>query len=168
MSRSKLIAFIALITLAFAVTLVADALAGEKAKGRTVGYITNWQSVKVPDREGHIIGFWEGKGVQTVFSGNPFSDGALYNEVGYLDLLDAKTGQRVHHGYYELICRDGDKIYSRYEITSVSQGVLYGTWEHLYGTGRYEGIKGKGTFVSHPSGDRWYSDWEGEVELPKK
>jgi hypothetical protein len=60
MSRFKLIAFIALITLAFAVTLVGDALAGEKFKGRTVNYTVKFQAVDIPDQEGHILYGYEG------------------------------------------------------------------------------------------------------------
>jgi len=168
MSRFKLFPFIALITLAFAVTQVGDALAGEKVKGRGVAYMTNWQSAKVPDREGHVMGFWEGKGVQTIFAGPRFVDGAAYNEVGVVD-LNTKTGERKGmHGYNDIICQDGDKIYSQWEFTHASEGILHGTWEYYMGTGRYEGIKGKGTYASRVIGDRWYAEWEGEVELPKK
>ena len=168
MSRFKLAAFIALVTLAFGVALVGDVLAGEKVKGRNAFHMTNWQSAKVGDREGHLMGLFEAKGINTAISGNRYADGALMNEVGIMDLLDANTGQRIAHGYEEIICRDGDKIYCRWEITSVSEGVRYGTWEYISGTGRYEGIKGTGTFASYLPGDRWYGDWEGEVELPKK
>ena len=65
MSRFKLIAFIALITLAFAVTLVGDALAGEKGKlvSRLVFHVTTFQSVKVGDVEGHTLWLVEQKAI---------------------------------------------------------------------------------------------------------
>ena len=33
-----------------------------------------------------------------------------------------------------------------------SEGILHGTWEYLYGTGKYEGIKGAGIYVSRVTG----------------
>jgi hypothetical protein len=168
MRSIRVMAFIAVITLFMGVAVVGDALAGEKVKARGVAYMTNWQSAKVPDQEGHVMGFWEGKGVHTVLAGPRFVDGAAYNEVGVVD-LNTKTGERKGmHGYNEVICQDGDRIYNRWEFTHVSEGMLHGTWEYYLGTGKYEGIKGKGTYASHVMGDRWYADWEGEVELPKK
>ncbi len=63
MSRSKGLAFIALITLAFAVTLEGDALAGEKIKNRIVGYTVKWEQVEVGDQEGHVVAVMEAKGI---------------------------------------------------------------------------------------------------------
>jgi len=169
MRSIRVMALITVIALFVGVTVMGEAIAGEKVKGRGVAYMTNWQSAKVADREGHVMGFWEGKGVQTVISGPRYVDGAAYNEVGVVDLLNPQTGERKGmHGYNEVICRDGDKIYLQWEFTHASEGMLHGTWEYYLGTGRYKGIKGKGTYSSHVLGDRWYADWEGEVELAKQ
>jgi hypothetical protein len=59
MARFKTLAFIALITLAFGVVLVGDALAWERGKvvTRDVNFATGVPSAKVPDVEGHAIHF---------------------------------------------------------------------------------------------------------------
>ncbi len=46
-------------------------------------------------------------------------------------------------------------------------GVWGGTWKAVKGTGKFEGIQGKGTWQFYPVGDQAYHDWEGEVELPR-
>jgi len=46
MSKIRIFAFIALITLAFGVALVGGALAGEKVKGRTVWYTVKWEQIR--------------------------------------------------------------------------------------------------------------------------
>ena len=169
MSKSKIVGMMALIAFAMGILLVGNALAGEKVKGRIVGVISKVQTVSVPDREGHMIVLYEGKCVQVIFSGNRSLDGAATNEVGMVDMLNPKTGERIFHGYQETIPLDGGgKIYGRFEFTHLAGGSAHGTWEYLHGTGRYEGIKGRGTWAS-PSlgGDRWYGDWEGEIELPR-
>ena len=66
MSRSKLLTVITLITLAFAVALVGDALAGEKFKCRVVWYWTKAESINVPGEEGRIMLIREDKGILTV------------------------------------------------------------------------------------------------------
>ena len=62
MTRFKLLAFVALITLAFGVALVADALAGEKVKIRVVFHSTKWQQIEIGDVEGHIVAVNEAVG----------------------------------------------------------------------------------------------------------
>ena len=65
MSRFKIFAFIALITLAFGIAIVGDALAGERGKvvSREVYCASSFPSVKVPDAEGHAIYLVDAKGV---------------------------------------------------------------------------------------------------------
>jgi hypothetical protein len=167
MSKSKIVGMIALIAFAMGIFLVGDALAGEKVKGRIVCTNSKVQSVNVPDREGHVIVLYEGKCVNTVFAGARYLDGGAVNEVGVVDLLNPKTGEQIFHGYQEYILSDGGKIYGRFEFTHVSEGISHGTWEFLYGTGRYEGIKGRGTWAGPNLGDRWYGNWEGEMELSR-
>ena len=167
MSRFKLFAFIALITLAFGLVLVADALAGEKVKFRNSMYLVKWEPVNVGDEEGHVVATYEGKGIITNLEGKPFADGWLNREMGLLD-MNLKTGDWTGQGYTEITDRDGDKIWRFWKGKSVSKDLRKGETTFIKGTGKYEGIRGKGTFASHPLGDRWYSDIEAEVELPKR
>jgi hypothetical protein len=109
MSRYKFIAISALITLAFGVTLISDALAGEKVKGRNTYYTTKWQQIPVGDEEGHVIALWESKSITTIFQGKAIPDGLVGRTVGSIDM--GKTGVRYLHYINEFTDKDGDKIY---------------------------------------------------------
>ena len=167
MPRCKLFAFIVVITLAFGVAIVADALAGEKFKLRTVKYMTKWEQVNVGDEEGHVIAVYEGKGIETNMQGKKFMDGWLIRETGLMD-INGKAGTWSAQGYGESTDRDGDKIFFSWEGRKDKNDAGKGTNAILKGTGKWQGIKGKGTWVASPGVDnRWYSDVELDLELPR-
>jgi hypothetical protein len=155
----RVLVCIAVIGLFVGVAVVGDALAGEKVKGRNVYYTAKWQQIEVGDEEGHVVAISETKSITTVFQGRAIPDGLVGRGVGFFDI--GKTGVRFTHGYQEFTDKDGDKIYCEW-----SGG---GKWSYAKGTGKFEGIKGGGTSAYYPkSPEQAYSDWEGEVELPKK
>ena len=163
MSRFKLIAFIALITLAFGVAPVGDALGGEKIKVRTVWYRVKAEVVNVPGEEGRIFFNAEDRGIMTVLQGSKLLDGMALFNVFVLD-MNTKTGTGSGHGAIECTDRDGDKIYTTYEAKGV-KGLWSGPWDFVRGTGKFEGLKGKATWSAvnvNPS--QHYSDCEGELE----
>jgi hypothetical protein len=167
MSRFKIFAFITLITLAFGVVIVGDALAGEKVKLRSVMYGTKWEQINVGDEEGHVIAVYEAKGIDTNMQGKKFMDGWLYRESGLMD-MNGKAGTWSAQGYGECTDRDGDKIFITWEGKKDKKETGEGTNAILKGTGKWQGIQGKGTWVAVPAVDnRWYSDGELEVELPR-
>ena len=171
MSRSKLAAFITLITLAFGIALVGDALAGEKVKGRTVWYTVKWEQISVPGEEKHLIALADSKGISSNTEGKTFGEGTVERSVGLFD-IDLETGLGSSHGYQEATDREGDKIYYRLEGKRI-KGKLWGSlWEGkltiLRGTGKYEGIRGRGTYSMYPIAPmQSYTDWEMDVELPR-
>jgi hypothetical protein len=65
MFRFKLVALMALVSFVLGLAAVGDALAGEKLKTRLVHYSTKWQQIEIGDRNGHIFGLSEGKGICT-------------------------------------------------------------------------------------------------------
>ena len=167
MSRFKLIAFIALITLAFGVALVSDALAGEKVKGRIVGYTVKWEQVGVGDQEGHVIAVLEDKGIDSGLMGGTLPAERLYRGVTLLD-ANLKTWVGSMVAYAEYTDRDGDKYYDQTKGKLVGKGGWEGEWAFIKGTGKYEGIKGKGTWSGVTLGPmQWYVDYEGEMKLPR-
>ena len=93
MSRSKVL-FIALITLAFGIAVVGDALAGEKFKARTVKQKVKWEQIEVGDQEGHIIAVAEAKGISTNMEGKWFADGWVQHYAALYD-LNPKVGLLV-------------------------------------------------------------------------
>jgi len=171
MSRFKLFGFIALITLAFGIALVGDALAGEKYKSRTAYYNTKWEQIEVGDQEGHVLAVGEGVGIVTLLEdGIPTTDGAVERTAGLYD-LNLKTGTLSARGYSTVTDRDGDKTFSVWEGKMVGQPGKArgeGTFKYVGGTGKYQGIKGGGTWVSHRiTPTQRYSDVQGEYELPQ-
>ena len=168
MSRSKLIASIVLITLAFGVALVGDALAGEKVKFRDAVYSVKWEQVAVGDEEGHVVAAYEGKGIITNMQGKKFLDGWLYRESGLMD-INGKAGTLSCKGYSEFTDPDGDKIYVAWEGGKVKKDLPNeGTVNLIKGTGKWQGIQGKGNWIGYsPANDRWYADAEWDVQWPR-
>jgi hypothetical protein len=167
MSRFKLLACIALITLAFGVALVADALAGEKFKVRTVKYMTKWEQVNVGDEEGHAIAVGEAKGVATNKEGKWFGDGWVVRWTGQFD-INPKAGKIVGRGYEEVTSKDGDKYFRAWEGKALKENYWEGKYAILSGTGKFEGIKGKGIWSVVTLEPQFYSDEEWDIELPQR
>ncbi|MDH7500299.1 MAG: hypothetical protein QHH30_07925 [candidate division NC10 bacterium] len=168
MSRFKMLALIALFTLALGLALMGEAVA-EKVKGRLVNYTVKSQAVDIPDQEGHVLYVYEQKGIQTIFEGlraKKLWDGTLYTGGGIAE-WNPQTKQWSGRGHNERIDRDGDKVYGTWECQTAKEGVQ-GTIIFLKGTGKYEGIKGKATFSAvSVAPNQTYVDFEGEVEWPR-
>jgi hypothetical protein len=161
MSRFKIFAFIILITLAFAVTLAGDALAGEKVKvvRRNANHMTTFQAVKVGDVEGHNLCLFEAKGI-------------TFNEkwgVGLVTLtgtMDDMNGEWTGGGYDTYTFPDGSTYTDKWEGKGGASGGQ-GTLTIIKGTGKLAGIQGRATWKSHNVGPgQFYSDEEGEYTLP--
>ena len=168
MSRFKLAAFIALITLAFGVVLVGDALAGEKFKLRTVKYMTKWEQVNVGDEEGHFVAIGEAKGITTNREGKWFGEGCVLGWTATFD-INPKAGSIVGGGYEVVSDRDGDKWWRRWEGKAVKENCWEGKYTIVNGTGKFEGIRGKGTWsVFEVAPQQFYSDEEWDIELPQR
>ena len=166
MSRFKLFAFIALITLTFGVALISDALAGEKFKFRAAWYNTKFEPYNVPGEEGRIVFVFEDRGILTTLQGSRIFDGMAAVDVGFGDL--DKTGKGFGQGTVECTDRDGDKIYMPWEA-KVSNGSWQGPGVIVRGTGKFEGLKGKATHGPsvRVSPNQIYTEWEGELERPR-
>ena len=163
MSKSKIIASTALITFAFAIVGLSNAVAGEKIQIQCRGakYTMNVQAIPVGDEEGHVLVLAETIGIHFNLKGKPFMHGWSHRDMYVWD-----TGTNSGHGYEEIIDKDGDKIYMAFDGQGVDGGSK-GTWTFFKGTGKFEGISGKGTWTSYGIAPKQlYADWEGEVELP--
>ena len=159
MSRFKIFAFIALITFAFGVTLDCDALAGEYVKVRSIKHLVKFDQINLGDEGKHGVALYESNGIVTNRQGKGLFDGWLLHEMGVLD-------SGFWHGYTEYTSQEGDKVYISWE------GSTQGPVKILGGTGKYQGIRGKGTWLedasTKTSDPTWFMTlWEGEMELPK-
>jgi hypothetical protein len=171
MSRFKLFAFIALITLAFGVTIVGDALAGEKYKIRGVFYTIKWETINVPGEEKHLLALVDSRGVLTNLEGKPFGDGMVVQSVGLLD-IDLKSESGFGNWYEEYTDRDGDKICTKSEGRRVKGQYWGSSWEGMVtivkGTGKYEGIQGRAKWSYYnPAKMQTVVNAEWEVDLPR-
>ncbi len=168
MSKSKIVGIIGLIAFAMGIVLVGDVVAGEKVKVRKVQHLLKWEQINVGDEEGHVVGAAEWKGVTMNLGGKQFCDGCLDRNTGLLD-MNRKTGVGSGHGYEDVTDKDGNKYYCTWEGKGVEAGKPWeGVITIVKGTGKFEGITGKGTWVTYRVGDGWADvHWELEVELPR-
>ena len=150
-----------------------DAVAAEKVKLRTVLYGVKWETIELSDHEGHLIGVVEGKGIQSVIAGKLLCDGCTVRYGAVID-VETKIGTGACHGYGEVTDKDGDKYYyaRRGKMLRMEAQASRSDWEGevtiVRGTGKYEGIQGKGTWAAHVvAPQQWYYDEEIEVELPE-
>jgi len=171
MAAIRVMALYGLIAVFLGVVALADALAGEKIKGRTVKNTVKWEQINVGDEDGHVVAVWESKGVRSITEGRGAGDAWLSHEMGLFD-MNVKTGLGSGHGYGEMADKDGDKCFYRWE-GGYHKDALGGTyWKGKYtfvkGTGKWEGIRGNGVSISRNVAPGWgYTDWEAEVEFPR-
>jgi len=164
MSKFRIAGIIALIAFAVGIVSVGNAVAGEKFKWRSVWYRLKSESVNVPGEEGWVMSVFEDKGILTVLQGSKLMDG-----VAGVNVLSAeantKTGTGFGHGVILFTDRDGDKMYWAWE-SKMEKGISSGPITVLRGTGKFEGLKGKGTWSAvFVAPNQFYVDWEGELEL---
>jgi hypothetical protein len=161
MSRFKLFACISLITLAFAVTLVADALAGERGKWatRNVNHTTTFQAVKVGDVEGHTLQLFEAKGIA-------FHEKWGVGVTTVTAALEDMNGEWTGGGFTHFTFPDGSTYTHRWEGKGGASG-SGGTFTGVQGTGKLAGMQAHGTWKSYTVvPGQFYSDEQGEYRLP--
>jgi hypothetical protein len=169
MSKFKIVGMMALIAFAMGVVLLGNAVAAERGKVtyRQVYYVTTIHTLKAPDVEGHAITLFEAKGI--TFSEKWGS--ALTSMINSSDLI---KGAGTFQGYTHSTFPDGSTITSKFEGKSTATGATLtgmatteATWTYVKGTGKFQGIQGRGTSKSYVLGPgQYYSDAEGEYTLP--
>ncbi len=168
MSKSKILGITVLIAFAMSIVLVEYAAAGEKVKTRNSIYRVNWQQIEVGDQEGHVYAIYESKGILTVKEGDPSLDGLPTREVGFLD-INLKSGAGYGHGFSVTSDKDGDKIFSTWQGKQEKGGLWKGTATPTRGTGKWQGIQGKWTWVTRQvAPGQSYNESEGEIQLPPR
>ncbi len=164
MSKSKIVSMMVLIAFAMAILLVGDAVAAEKFKCRTVTFGTKNHTIDVGDEDGPIVAVWEGKGIMTNREGKWFNDGWVDVIRGVSDFnLKTGVGSLIYYGY--VTDKDGDKYYYKGEVKN-----MISRWEIVKGTGKFDGIHGKGiaTELYYPAEGLFYGNAEWDVDLPRR
>jgi hypothetical protein len=165
MWRSQALAF--LVALALATPALAQAQ--DLGTSRRVQGTAEVTTVEVGDVPGHVVGVVEFKGLSF------FADGevATHTNPAIFDLIN---GSGPHQGYVVHHFDDGSTSIERYrgEARLSADGkrtVVEGTFECVGGTGRFEGLKGEGTYRGERlgalrTGDYVYVDNSGSCTVP--
>ena len=172
MSRYKMFAFITLITLAFGIAVVGDALAGaETLKWRQTLYVQKIERIEIGDLPGHILGVAEGGGV--VFFEN--GEVATY---GWKGTVDYTRGAGTSLGYMLYTFEDESTFLHKYQVLTTADpgGKAFwwkGTFSFLQGSGRFSGIQGSGSFTGKrlggpAAGTQGYMDFAATYTLPSR
>ena len=144
--------------------LAIPAQAGEMTlKGRNVQSKATSSWAQIGDDESHGIGAYEADGLGFHENGEV----STYVSKG---LYDWRHGTDQHSGYVVRTYADGSTTTSHFEGTTSSDAgaaTWNGTVVYVSGTGRFDGIKGEGTY----EGQRYLNkmsvtDWEMRVVLP--
>lgn len=163
MLRSKLFTVLTVVLFVFWIAMIDCAVAGEKVKLHATSVTTKSHQMKVGDVEGHMIILSESK--QVYFNEKT---GEKLTRVGknIID-INMKTGQGTLKGYGVMTSPNGDKRFTISEGKPVGKGHWKGAYTYTGGTGKFEGIKGGGTWGSTTLAPGIsYMEVEGEMEIP--
>jgi len=116
----------------------------EKFKGRHISQITKIHVIKVGDVEGHIIGIFQRRGLNFING-----EVATYKSCGTLDIT---KGKGTAEGYTQITYEDGSMTVAKFQGTleplKGKRSTGKGTFSYIGGSGRFEGIKGGGSWTS--------------------
>lgn len=116
----------------------------EKFKSRVISQITKIHVIKVGDVEGHRIAIFQRRGL--CFS----EDGEVGSYENWVT-SDTIEGKGTHVGYARITYEDGSTTVSKFQGTNEPlegrRSTGKGTFTYIGGTGRFEGIKGSGSYT---------------------
>jgi hypothetical protein len=165
MYLSKILAVTTVVVFGFGIATIDCAVAGEKQKIKAHGaqFTVKSHQIEVGGDEGHVITIWENK---TIYFNEITGERSAEKGVGFAD-INPKTGEMFGQGYGVDTDKDGDKTITTWEGKPVAEGQWKGTWTYKKGTGKYEGVKGGGTWTSYNlDPQQSYIEVEGEMETP--
>jgi hypothetical protein len=127
------------------------------------------QTMQVGDRPNHSFTISQGK----CTCPKPITiEGIQDKERAYTNFRELSGNSSQSRGYNIATMANGDKVHFSYQVTAtLNEGVpqnLEAAWTIVGGTGKFTGIKGKGTCKgkSNPDDSRTW-ECEGEYTLPK-
>ncbi len=144
MTRSKMISSLVVVLLIFGMTMIDSAMAGERVKAHATSVNTKFHQIEVGDEEGHVIAIVENKQIWVNEKTGEKSTGVSF---GFMDMNPKKKIVKFH-GYSVRTYPNGEKWFSKYEGKPVGKGHMKGTFTYNGGTGKFEGLKGGGTWES--------------------
>ena len=169
MSATKLSRF-SRSSLAGAVLLIAASLllSATQARAQTVKFRSVFHSIKVEEIEvgdvpGHVVGVIEDIGLTFYENGKIATMSSVFT-------FDNTYGIGTAQGYSIYTFEDGSTQVHKWQESWTEKGLCKGTFTYLRGSGRFEGIKGSGSFTGKffESIATGYDDFTGTYTLPKK
>ena len=150
-----------------AVAVAATAAAQTKTSGTATCKQDPLTPVAVGDGPGHALAVSK---AQCTWS--KFEIAGQQSKEGVSVAMEDINGETMtSNGYHTATLANGDKTVARYQGTSTAKdGKLLtggGTWTYASGTGKFKGIKGKGTYKATPNADGTVTfQVDGEYTLP--
>ncbi len=143
-----------------------------KISGKLTATYSSLDSIVVGDVAGHTLSLSASEGKNANTGENMFMDGADIVNMSYSDLTQ---GNGVHIGYVKFT-KNGDAIYAKWEgkvtTTQAAEGApvtsFEGTFKYIKGAGKFENIKGSGTYKGKFTSKTEYSvEWQAEYSIGK-
>ncbi len=165
MSWSKIVAVSTVVLFVFGIALIGSAVAGEKINWQGTSVTTETKQIEVGDVEGHVLLILKQKQMYML----PNGEKRVGDAVSSME-LNPKMNQFSLKGVGWVVDKDGDKVMRMHEGKPAGKDHWKGTYTYTGGTGKFEGIKGGGTWDSFSMGQGQPSFLEilGEEEIPKK
>ncbi len=132
---------------------------------------TKQEVIPIPQAQGHMIMLTQTKGTNTSTNKSGYMDGA---EVVISEILDLNQGNGPHQGYVTQTMSNGDETVTSFEgkVTTTMTAedrpntTMKGSWKKVSGTGKYQGIKGSGTYAGYFTSEKDYViDWKGSYAI---
>ena len=135
--------------------------------GQNFQHVISFEPQEIGDVANHVIASYTHEGLVLVAKGDIGSGevGTLINK-GNLDYVG---GLGTHSGYTTVTFEDGSTTTSYYEGKSVQseKGIIsIGIHRYVSGTGRFEGIKGEGSYEGKHFGKMSLMYWKDTIILP--
>ncbi len=136
---------IGILLIAALLLLPATQAEAKTVKSKICGPLTRVEWIAVPDVEKHVVVLYERRGVAIFENGET----AAYHTRGTSDHI---KGLGSFHGYTDYLYKDGSTTIFEYTGTlTLAPGeklrTIKGKGKFIKGTGRFEGIKGKASFI---------------------
>ena len=166
MSTSKLLRISIAVLFVFGVVIFATPVAAEKWKWHGTSFSTEVQRMDVGDEEGHVLLLSK---TQQLYVNESTGERWVGPSVSTMD-INPKAKKMTLQGYGVIVNEDGDKLTRTHEGKMVGKNQWAGTYTYTSGTGKFEGIKGGGTFTMYTMGQGKpaYIEAEADVEIPAK
>lgn len=144
----------------------------QQVAGKLTMAYTKMDTISISDTEGHAISLGEAKGSNADATDQGFMDGA---EVANCSFADLVMGNGHHQGYITFSKGDDSTIakwQGKVQTASSEEGAaateFEGTFTWIKGTGKFENIKGEGTYRGAFTSKTEYTvEWEGEYSIEK-